>query len=231
MSSFGGNRAREFEMRLEGATYEEVARAGGGIVSTVKATRSATEEELAATGLAARRRPDMRKVSPHSRSSRVTVSIVETELRMLRTARKIGEYAASSCPHKLSSARMQFPRNSRIARIVISTTSACLRLSQRTPKVSSMLSTVFAKALPFRPNRSRTCFDKGGGARTSAQASCRTTLQSRWRSAGCFLWRLVGRPSGISRRERRESPFGKRVRRGSSARSLLHAARNAISAA
>ena len=43
---FGGNRAREFEMRLEGATYEEVARAGGGIVSTVKATRDAGEEEL-----------------------------------------------------------------------------------------------------------------------------------------------------------------------------------------
>jgi imidazolonepropionase len=39
----GGNRAREFEMRLEGASYEEVARAGGGIVSTVAATRAATE--------------------------------------------------------------------------------------------------------------------------------------------------------------------------------------------
>ena len=38
----GGNRAREFEMRLEGASYEEVARAGGGIVSTVAATRAAS---------------------------------------------------------------------------------------------------------------------------------------------------------------------------------------------
>jgi imidazolonepropionase len=37
---FGGNRAREFEMRLEGATYEEIARAGGGIVSTVTQTRA-----------------------------------------------------------------------------------------------------------------------------------------------------------------------------------------------
>lgn len=41
-----GNRANEFEMRLAGATYEEVARAGGGIVSTVKATRAAHEDEL-----------------------------------------------------------------------------------------------------------------------------------------------------------------------------------------
>ncbi len=47
----GGNRAREFEMRLEGASYEEVARAGGGIVSTVAATRAATEDELVASVL------------------------------------------------------------------------------------------------------------------------------------------------------------------------------------
>jgi imidazolonepropionase len=41
-----GNRAAEFEMRLEGATYEEIARAGGGILSTVRATRAASEDEL-----------------------------------------------------------------------------------------------------------------------------------------------------------------------------------------
>jgi imidazolonepropionase len=43
---FGGNRAHEFELRLKGASYEEIARAGGGIVSTVAATRAATEAEL-----------------------------------------------------------------------------------------------------------------------------------------------------------------------------------------
>jgi imidazolonepropionase len=47
----GGNRAREFELRLKGATYEEIARAGGGIVSTVSATRAASEEELVASAL------------------------------------------------------------------------------------------------------------------------------------------------------------------------------------
>ncbi len=45
---YAGNRAREFEQRLAGATYEEIARAGGGIVSTVRATRDATEPELIA---------------------------------------------------------------------------------------------------------------------------------------------------------------------------------------
>ncbi|MGB3176897.1 MAG: imidazolonepropionase, partial [Albidovulum sp.] len=48
---FGGDRAREVEMRLNGATYEEVARAGGGIVSTVKATRDASEDDLLAGAL------------------------------------------------------------------------------------------------------------------------------------------------------------------------------------
>ena len=41
---YGGNRAREFELRLEGATYEEIARAGGGIRSTVAATRADDEQ-------------------------------------------------------------------------------------------------------------------------------------------------------------------------------------------
>jgi imidazolonepropionase len=48
---YGGDRAHEFEIRLAGATYEEVARAGGGIVSTMKATRAASEEELIASAL------------------------------------------------------------------------------------------------------------------------------------------------------------------------------------
>ena len=48
---YGGQRANEFAMRLAGATYEEVARAGGGIVSSVKATREASEDELFAQAL------------------------------------------------------------------------------------------------------------------------------------------------------------------------------------
>ena len=43
---YAGNRVAEYEMRLNGASYEEVARAGGGIVSTVKAVRAASEQEL-----------------------------------------------------------------------------------------------------------------------------------------------------------------------------------------
>ena len=48
---FGGDRAAEWEMRQNGATYEEIARAGGGILSTVKATRAASEDQLMRSAL------------------------------------------------------------------------------------------------------------------------------------------------------------------------------------
>ena len=48
---YGGDRAHEFELRLEGASYEELARAGGGILSTVTATRAANQDELAQSAL------------------------------------------------------------------------------------------------------------------------------------------------------------------------------------
>jgi len=48
---YGGNRANEFEMRLQGKSYQEIANAGGGIVSTVSATRKASEEELLVSAL------------------------------------------------------------------------------------------------------------------------------------------------------------------------------------
>jgi len=87
---FGGDRAREFEMRLEGASYEEIARAGGGIVSTVKATRAADEADLLNSALT--------RIDAMIAEGVTTVEVksgygldVETELRMLRVARQIGE--------------------------------------------------------------------------------------------------------------------------------------------
>ncbi|WP_029064778.1 imidazolonepropionase [Labrenzia sp. DG1229] len=86
---FGGNRAREFEMRLEGATYEEVARAGGGIVSTVTATRSASEEELLDQALIRVDALIAEGVTALEIKSGYGLDL-DTELRMLRVARKIG---------------------------------------------------------------------------------------------------------------------------------------------
>ncbi|QPM91661.1 Imidazolonepropionase [Pseudooceanicola algae] len=87
---FGGNRAKEFELRLQGASYEEVARAGGGIVSTVRATRAADEATLLADAL-----PRVDALIAEGVTSLEIKSgyglDVETELRMLRVARQIGE--------------------------------------------------------------------------------------------------------------------------------------------
>ena len=87
---FAGQRADEFEMRLEGANYEEIARAGGGILSTVRATRAATEDQLAASAA--------RRLRMLCADGVTTVEIksgygldTENELKMLRAAAVLAE--------------------------------------------------------------------------------------------------------------------------------------------
>lgn len=82
---FGGDRAREFEMRLEGKSYEEIARAGGGIVSTVAATRQASVDALAESA--------RRRLEPMMDQGLTTIEIksgygldLETEIKMLEAA-------------------------------------------------------------------------------------------------------------------------------------------------
>ncbi|MGH8193124.1 MAG: imidazolonepropionase [Woeseiaceae bacterium] len=87
---FAGNRAHEFEQRLEGASYEDIARAGGGILSTVGATRSATADELyeqSAARLAALMQEGVATVEIKSGYGLDR----DTELKMLRVARALGE--------------------------------------------------------------------------------------------------------------------------------------------
>ena len=87
---FGGNRAAEFELRLNGASYEEVARAGGGIVSTVRATRAASEADLLADALTRVDALIAEGVSLIEVKSGYGLDL-ETELKMLRVARAIGD--------------------------------------------------------------------------------------------------------------------------------------------
>lgn len=84
----GGDRAREFDMRLNGAGYEEIARAGGGILSTVRATRAATEDELLASALARADHLIAEGVTTVEIKSGYGLDM-ETELKMLRVARQI----------------------------------------------------------------------------------------------------------------------------------------------
>jgi imidazolonepropionase len=87
---FAGDRAHEFELRLQGASYEEIARAGGGILSTVRAVRAASEDELLAESLP--------RAAALLRDGVATLEIksgygldFENERKMLRVARRIGE--------------------------------------------------------------------------------------------------------------------------------------------
>jgi imidazolonepropionase len=86
---YAGNRAAEFELRLKGASYEEIARSGGGILSTVKATRAASEQELL----------DLvkKRIGRWLAEGACAIEIKsgygldrDTELRMLRVARRLG---------------------------------------------------------------------------------------------------------------------------------------------
>ena len=86
---FGGDRAHEFELRLAGASYEEIARAGGGIVSTMAATRAATEQELVECALP--------RLDALIAEGATTIEIksgyglaLEPELKSLRAARELG---------------------------------------------------------------------------------------------------------------------------------------------
>ena len=87
---YGGSRATEFELRLNGASYEEISRNGGGILSTVTATRNASENELLAQSLP--------RLDAFLAEGVATIEIksgygldIETEIKMLRVARQLGK--------------------------------------------------------------------------------------------------------------------------------------------
>jgi imidazolonepropionase len=86
---YAGNRAHEFELRSKGATYEDIARAGGGILSTVRSTRAASEEELLDVS--------GKRLSCWMREGAAVIEVKSgygldrnTELKMLRAARRLG---------------------------------------------------------------------------------------------------------------------------------------------
>jgi imidazolonepropionase len=87
---YAGNRAHEFELRLKGASYEEIARAGGGILSTVKATRAASETALL-DGARKRLRSWLEEGGAAIEIKSGYGLDCDTELRMLRVARRLGE--------------------------------------------------------------------------------------------------------------------------------------------
>ena len=85
---FGGNRSKEFDMRLNGKSYQEIAASGGGIASTVKATRASSEEELINSSLI--RLDDMISAGVTTIEIKSGYGLdIDTECMMLRVAKKL----------------------------------------------------------------------------------------------------------------------------------------------
>ncbi|MDR3776446.1 MAG: imidazolonepropionase [Terracidiphilus sp.] len=116
---FAGNRAAEFEQRIAGATYQQIAAAGGGILSTVKATRAASEEEL--LGTARRHRDWLLRAGTTTIEAKSGYGLErETELRMLRVLARLNAegparivptlLAAHSIPPEFAGRRDEYVR-------------------------------------------------------------------------------------------------------------------------
>ena len=154
---FGGNRAREFEMRLNGASYTEIAQAGGGILSTVRATREATEEQLLTAAL-----PRARALM---RDGVATIEIksgygldLDTELRMLRVARRLGEVLGISVRTTLLAAHALPPEYAgRADDYIEHVCTAILPAAHREGLVDAV--DAFCEGIGFSPEQTRRVFD------------------------------------------------------------------------
>ena len=214
-----GDRANEFEMRLAGASYEEVARAGGGIVSSVRSLREASEDELV--------RQTLPRLDALMAEGVTTVEIksgygldLENEAKALRAARRLGEerdvairttfLGAHALPPEFKGDKAGY-----IAKVV----------DEMLPAIAAegLADAVdgFCEGIAFSTDEMRLVFDAAKAHRPAGQAACRPALQSARRRPCRRVWRAVGRSSRIYRRSRRRSHGEERHRRRHPARRLL----------
>ena len=152
---FGGNRAGEFEQRLNGASYEEIAKAGGGILSSVRSTREASLDQLVDEARS--------RLQALMRGGATTVEIksgygldTATELRMLKAARALGEaenvrvattlLALHALPPEYKDRRADFIR---------------LAVERMIPAAAGLANAVdaFCEGIGFTPGEVRTLFE------------------------------------------------------------------------
>ena len=169
---YGGNRAQEFEQRLAGASYEEIAHAGGGIVSTVKATRQASVEQLVEAALP--------RLDALIAEGVTTIEIksgygleLDTERRQLQAARRLGSERAVAVRTTFW-ARIPFRLKWQAARPAISTRCATRCYRPSPPQGSPMRSTPSAKGSPSRPSETAQVFAKAQALGPPASSSCRS---------------------------------------------------------
>ena len=221
---YGGDRAAEFEMRLEGASYEEIARAGGGILSTVTATRNADEEALVRGIPAAPRRAAGRR--RHDRRDQV---------RLRAGNRRRDPPASRRAPPWLRAAgrdRDDVPGRPRRCRrnsptpAAISTTSSTRCCPPSMPKVWPTRSMPSARASPSLRPRSSGCSRRARRFGLPVKLHAEQLSDLARRHAGGEVRSAVRRPCRIRRRVRCRGDGGGRDRRDAAARRVLHAARD-----
>jgi len=153
---YGGHRAREFEMRLQGASYEQIARAGGGIRSTVAATRAASDAELLASARARALTLMREGVTTLEIKSGYGLS-AEHEARCLRIARDLGRELPLTVRTTCLSAHALPPEFEGRADDYISAVCAWLPALQAEGLVDAV--DAFCEHIAFTPAQTRRVFD------------------------------------------------------------------------
>jgi imidazolonepropionase len=180
---FAGNRAREFELRLAGASYEQVAQAGGGILATVGATRAASEDELL-QGACARAAVLLAEGATTLEVKSGYGLDLENELKLLRVARRIGEQLPVSVHTTLLAAHAVPPEYAgraddyvdfiideilpaaAAARLVDSVDAFCERIAFSPAQVDRLFARARALGLPVRLHAEQ--LSNSGGAALAA---------------------------------------------------------------
>ncbi len=204
-------------MRLNGASYDEIARAGGGIISTVSATRAASLDALVASALPRLDALIAEGVAHHRDQVRLRSGPRDRAEDAARRA-AAGRVAPGDDPDHLSrrpcgAAGIRGPRRRLYRRGL-----PARRCGPPMPKGWSMPWTASARASPFRRTRSRGSLRWRARAWPAGQAACRAALRPRRRGAGRPPRRAVRRSSGISRARWRGRDGARRHRCGASCR-------------
>ena len=171
---YAGDRAHEFELRLAGASYEEIARAGGGIVSTVKATRAASEDELVAQACRGSM-PDRRR--RHHDRDQVGLRARPATPRRKHAARRARDSAASATStwSRRFSARMPCRPRRRDKDAFID--EVCAMISPRSRRQARGCGRRLLRGHRVLARADRARFRGRESARPAGQAACRPALQ------------------------------------------------------
>ena len=177
---YAGDRAHEFELRLAGASYEEIARAGGGIVSTVKATRAASEDDLVRASLPRLDRLLAEGVTTIEIKSGYGLER-ETEMRMLRAARRLARARDVDVVTSFLGAHALPPEADGDKERYIDEVCALIPTIAREQPRRCGRRVLRRHRVLARADRARV--RRRAGCGTAGQAACRSALQPAWRQA------------------------------------------------